>query len=125
MKYSVDWLQHSKICIQISSKAMLKTDVAIVFTKCDIPGLDEIIGKKAVANCMRNKKVSQEEATNMVCEAFLRKYGEDNFANNIKSKFNSVQYFTCSSLGYNQNESQYIPDGVKAPILWIYKKIFG
>ena len=104
---------------------MLKTDVAIVFTKCDIPGLDEIIGKKAVANCMRNKKVSQEEATNMVCEAFLRKYGEDNFANNIKSKFNSVQYFTCSSLGYNQNESQYIPDGVKAPILWIYKKIFG
>ena len=31
----------------ISSKAMLKTDVAIVFTKCDIPGLDEIIGKKA------------------------------------------------------------------------------
>ena len=109
----------------ISSKAMLKTDVAIVFTKCDIPGLDEIIGKKAVANCMRNKKVSQEEATNMVCEAFLRKYGEDNFANNIKSKFNSVQYFTCSSLGYNQNESQYIPDGVEAPILWIYKKIFG
>lgn len=109
----------------ISSKVLLKTDVAVVFTKCDIPGLNEIIGSKAVTECMRNNKVSENQATNMVCEKFLSKYGEDNFVNSVKSKFNSVQYFTCSSFGYNQNESQYVPDGVEAPILWIYKKIFG
>ena len=109
----------------ISAKTMLKTDVAIVFTKCDIPGLDEIIGNTAVARCMRSKNVSQLEASNIVCEAFLRKYGEDNFANSIKSKFHSVQFFTCSALGYDRNSAQYTPDGVEEPIYWIYNKIFG
>ena len=108
----------------ISSKVMLKTDVAIVFTKCDLPGLDEQIGRKAVNTYIRNHYATREAASNILCEAFLRKYEEDNFVNNVKSKFKSVQYFTCSSLG-DVNSSYFNPDGVEEPIMWLMKKILN
>ncbi len=106
----------------ISAGAMLKTGVAIVFTKCDLPGLDGMIGRGAVDAYVRTHTATRDAACNILCEAFLRKYGEDNFVNNMKSKFQSVQYFTCSSLG-DVNSKSFNPDGVEAPILWLMKKI--
>lgn len=106
----------------ISSKVMLKTDVAIVFTKCDLPGLDEQIGRKAVNTYIRNHYATREAASNILCEAFLRKYEEDNFVNNVKSKFKSVQYFACSSLG-DINSSLFVAKGVEEPIMWIINKV--
>lgn len=107
------------------TKKLFKTNVAVVFTKCDIPGLDEKIGRRAIDARVRTKHITREQATNQLCEEFLCKYGEANFVNSIKSKFRTVQYFTCSALGYNKNLGQYIPDGVDAPVVWIYKKLFG
>lgn len=104
-----------------SSVDMLKTDVAIVFTKCDLPGLDEQIGTKAVHDYMQIHHTTKEEASNSLCEAFLRKYQEDNFVNNVKSKFKTVQYFTCSSLG-DRSSGIFCPEGVEEPVLWIIKK---
>lgn len=108
----------------ISSKVMLKTDVAIVFTKCDLPGLDDQIGRRAVNMYTRNHYATREAASNILCEAFLRKYEEDNFVNNVKSKFKSVQYFTCSSLG-GINNSSFNAEGVDEPIMWLMKKIIS
>ena len=108
----------------ISSKVMLKTDVAIVFTKCDLPSLDEQIGRKAVNSYIRNHYATREAASNILCESFLRKYEEDNFVNNVKSKFKSVQYFTCSSLG-DINGTSFNPEGVEEPIMWLMKKILN
>ena len=108
----------------ISSKVMLKTDVAIVFTKCDLPGLDDQIGRKAVNAYIRNHYATREAASNILCESFLRKYEEDNFVNNVKSKFKSVQYFTCSSLG-DVNGTSFNPEGVEEPIMWLMKKILN
>ena len=107
-----------------SSKAMLRTNVAVVFTKCDIPGLSDRIGATAVARYRADHKVSRNAAVNTLCEDFLRQYGEDNFVNNLRSKFKSVQYFTCSALGRNRSGSTFTPEGVEEPILWLYKKIF-
>jgi len=106
----------------LSSKSMLKADVAIVFTKCDLPGLDEQIGRKAVNLYIRNHYATKEAASNILCESFLRKYEEDNFVNNIKSKFRSIQYFTCSSLG-DINGASFKPEGVEEPVMWLMKKI--
>ena len=106
----------------LSYKEMLKIDLAIVFTKCDLPGLDDIIGRKAVNTYIRNHHVTKEKASNILCEAFLRKYEEDNFVNNIKSKFKSAQYFTCSSLG-NINATSFNPEGVEEPVMWLINKI--
>ena len=106
----------------ISSRTLLKTDVAVVFTKCDIPGLDETIGEKAVDKYIRNNYATREEASNILCEAFLHKYEEDNFVNNMKSKFKSVQYFTCSSLE-SLSKGTYAPQNVEKPIMWLINKI--
>ena len=105
-----------------SSKTKFKTRVAIVFTKCDIPGLDEQIGEKAVDLYVGDHNVSREQASNILCEDFLQRYDESNFVNIIKSKFNTVQYFTCSSLG-NQDGKKFKSTGVEAPIIWLLKNI--
>ncbi len=109
----------------ISSKAMLKTDVAIVFSKCDLPGLDRMIGPSAVSAYMRDHAVTKEAASNILCEAFLRKYAEDNFVNNVRSKFRSVQYFACTSLGDISRGGPFAPEGVEEPILWLVEKIMN
>lgn len=108
----------------ISTKKMLKTDVAIVFTKCDLPGLDEQIGRKAVDLYIRDHYATREAASNILCESFLRKHEESNFVNTIKSKFRSVQYFTCTSLGDIDGNS-YKPEGVEEPIMWLIKRILN
>ncbi len=107
----------------ISSKTMLSTDVAVVFTKTDLPGLSDQIGKKAVNAYVRNHTATRDAASNILCEAFLRKYSEDNFVNNIRSKFKSVQYFACTSLG-DSGDRNFKPEGVEEPVLWIMNKIF-
>lgn len=111
----------SRLVNALGNRVTLKTDVAIVFTKCDLPGLEEEIGQKAVNEYVQNHRVTKEEASNIVCEAFLRKYQEDNFVNNAKSKFKSIQYFTCSSLG-DINNTSVQPERVEEPILWLLKK---
>ncbi len=109
----------------ISSNSMLKTDVAIVFTKCDLPGLDAQIGRSAVDAYIRSHTATRDAATNILCENFLRKYSEDNFLNNVKTKFKSVQYFTCSALGDVPQGKGFTSKGVDAPIMWLMKKIMS
>lgn len=107
----------------LTSRNMIKTDVAVVFSKCDIPGLDEKIGESAVKHCMqKNNITSKYEAQNRVCEQFLTEYSEGNFLNSLKSKFKSIQFFTCSALGHVANGMEFAPDGVEKPALWLIYK---
>ena len=107
----------------IGSKDMLKTDVAVVFSKCDIPGLLDKIGDKAVAKHMQdNPQVARYDAQNAVCEAFLRDYEEINFLNSLKSKFKTIQFFCSSSLGHNMDGTPFEAHGVEDPVLWLIDK---
>ncbi len=106
----------------VSAKEHFAQDVAVVFTKCDIPGLSEEIGTPAVAKYMRYNGVSRFEAQNQVCRAFLEKHGESNFINTIYSKFKSVQFFTASSLGHVADGTAFSPNGVEEPVLWLIDK---
>lgn len=96
----------------------VKNDVAIVFTKCDIPGLDAEIGKSAAAYYASHNGVTQEQAQNKLCEDFLVKYGEANFVQTINSRFKNVRYFTCTSLG-GVNRTKFAPEDVDKPVLWL------
>ena len=108
----------------ISSKDMLKTDVAVAFSKGDIPGLDEKIGEKAVAEFMReNPEINKLDAQNAICERFLMEYDEGNFLNSLKSKFRTIQFFTSSSLGHNMDGTPFRAQGVEDPVLWLIDKI--
>ncbi|MBO4868619.1 MAG: hypothetical protein J5585_02780 [Clostridia bacterium] len=108
----------------ISSKDMLRTDVAVVFTKCDIPGIENIIGENAVnAYIAANPGCSRYAAQNAVCEKFLRDYNEVNFMNSLKSKFKTLQFFVCSALGHNADGSPFYSFGVDKPVLWLIDRI--
>lgn len=105
------------------SKNMLKKDIAIVFTKGDIPGLADKIGTPAVAKYMsEHENVSRFEAQNAVCEAFLMEYEEVNFLNTMKSKFRTIQFFCSSALGHNENGTKFKPENVEEPLLWLADK---
>lgn len=107
----------------IDSHSKIKTDVAVVFTKCDIPGLDEKIGKAAVMRHMsQTGEKSFYDAQNAVCERFLTEYEEDNLLSELKSKFKSVQFFATSALGHPENGEAFTPDGVEEPVLWLIDK---
>lgn len=108
----------------LNSKNMIKTDVVVVFTKCDIPTLEEKIGITAVRKYMQEHFISSKfDAQNRICEDFLNYYEEGNFINELKSKFRSIQFFTCSALGHVQNGTKFSPAGVEDPVLWLIDKV--
>lgn len=104
---------------RISAKDELKTSVAVVFTKCDIPQLDEKLGGKAVSRRMNQDKISAFEAQNRVCEEFLNEYGETNFVNSMRSRFKTVQFFCTSALGHDADGTAFAPKNVDVPVLWL------
>jgi len=106
----------------IDAKAMFNTDVAVVFTKADIPGLDEKIGQSAVLKKSpgHNTKV-RYETQNKLCEQFLREYNENNFLISLKSRFKSIQFFTCSALGHVMNGKPFVASNIEEPFFWLVR----
>lgn len=100
---------------------VIKT-AAIVFTKMDIPGLEEKIGPSAVRSYMASHKMDEAKATNALCENFLKQYGETNFLNIIKQRFPNYRFFTCSPLGHNADGTEFEPVRVEDSLLWILSK---
>lgn len=106
------------------TKGKIKPVVSVVFTKCDIPGLEEAIGATAVKNYMAaNPEVDRLTAMNAVCERFLTQYGETNFIQQVKQRFSAVQFFTCSALGHNEDGTDFQPVAVEESVLWIVDKV--
>lgn len=107
----------------LSAKGRIDENLAIVFTKCDMPLISDKIGETAVADlAASNEKMTKMQARNTLCEQFLAEYDETGFINTVKSKFNHVQYFTCSALGHNVDGTKFVPTGVADPILWLIDK---
>jgi GTPase SAR1 family protein len=106
----------------IKPNVLLKSNVAVVFTKMDIPGLDTLIGENAVLKQAINTDIKTIYKTqNDLCEQFLRKYNEDNFVK-IISQFKNIQYFTCSSLGHVENGQPFKASNVEEPFFWLLRK---
>lgn len=109
--------------IKNNTKSKLKPVCAVVLTKCDIPGIDQLVGEEAVKRYMASHpKEDRLSAKNAVCEAFLKRYGEANFLTMMKQRFTNYQFFTCTSLGHNADGSKFVPADVEDGILWILDK---
>lgn len=109
----------------LSAKDVLKRSLAVVINKCDIPGLEEKVGDSAVQAYMTQNPDcrSENDAKNRVCEDFLQQYGAGNFVRTAAGKFRSVQYFTCSALGHNEEGVAFQSTNVLAPFLWILSTV--
>lgn len=106
-----------------NSKQSLGMYVAIVFTKLDIPGLDEEIGDVAINQyIVAHPNTSVLDANNAVCEDFLRRYNETSFLNIIKTRFKEVQFFSTTALGHNPSGQKFTPKNVAEPLLWVIDK---
>jgi len=109
--------------LNLSRKDVFTIDLAVVFTKGDIPGLDKHIGNIGIRDYIhKHPKVGYYDAQNIVCEEFLKKYGETNFLNSLHSKFKSVQFFTVSALGKNADGKKFAPQSPELPVLWLLNK---
>ena len=80
--------------------------------------------EKAVADYVKaHPNTNPCDASNTLCEAFLREYGENSFLNTVKGKFKDVQFFGCSALGHNTAGQEFKPVNAEKPILWIIDKM--
>ena len=107
----------------LSSKQRITQKLAVVFVKGDLPLIDEKIGETAVKNQLAaDVKTTRFEVQNKLCEQFLLENDQADFINTVKSRFDNVQYFTCSALGHVVDGSAFTPEGVADPILWLIDK---
>jgi len=107
----------------LNDQTMKKTVVAAVFTKLDLPGLSNLIGRDAVLkHSPGSDDKARYETQNMLCENFLKKYHEENFLKLLK-RFKTVQYFTCSALGHTENGQLFNPQNVEEPFFWLLKQM--
>jgi hypothetical protein len=107
----------------IKANDLLNSDVAVIFAKVDIPGLDEKIGESAVLKKAPSLDLKVRYSTqNELCEKFLREYNEESFLINLKSRFKSIQFFTCSALGHIENGKPFESSKVEEPFFWLMKK---
>lgn len=109
---------------RLKQKGTVKTHVAVVLNKCDMANLEGILGEPAVAayRSAHPECSSQLEAQNAICQAFLIRYGAANFVNTMRTKFKSVQYFSCSALGHAPNGAPFTQTRIADPILWLLNK---
>ncbi len=107
----------------ISSADRIPADIAVVFTKCDFPGVEKKIGRTAVdAYRAAHKKASRLDAQNAVCRAFLSEYEETNLVNTLDTKFRTVQFFSVSSLGHVPSKDPFTTEDVEEPLLWMIEQ---
>ena len=102
----------------LSSKEKINKDCAVVFTKLDLPGLDEVIGDKANEEYRQANNCSFLKAQNAITEDFLRSYGEDNFLNTLKAKFRNIQFFACTALADDGTGKLYSKNAARA-LAWV------
>ncbi len=109
--------------IQNKLKSKVKPACSVVFTKCDVPGLEDVIGETAInAYLSAHPSANRLTALNAICENFLQQYGESNFLHMLKQRCSSYQFFTCSALGHNVDGNRFTPSRVEDGILWILDK---
>jgi GTPase SAR1 family protein len=104
---------------------ILQRNLAVVINKCDVPGLEEMIGDTAAQKYLSQHPECDNfnDARNKVCQEFLERYESGNFVRTANSKFKQVQYFTCSALGHNREGVPFESKNVEAPLLWILNKV--
>lgn len=108
-----------RVVRRLGRRELIKTKLAIVFTKCDLPGLDEMIGSRAVKKYIKsNPGTSKVKAMNALGDSFLSEYAVD-IRQALISEFKTVRYFSSSVYITKNGRRAYCARGCAKPVLWL------
>ena len=96
--------------------------LSVVITKADIREVKREIGPAKIAATMRNNPglyADYSQARDALSRLFLINNGMSATVDNLEASFSNIHYFPVSSMGHEQNGSEYEPWGVTEPIDWI------
>lgn len=107
----------------LSDQRMLSVPLAVVIGKVDAAGLDGEIGDGAVRQRMASDPGAfpdYYDTQDYLCRKFLRDNGQESFLNNVGLKFRENRFFACSAIGHASGHGEYRPQGVLAPMQWLF-----
>lgn len=96
--------------------------ISVIITKADIREVKREIGPAKIAAVMRTNQdmfANYDQARDALCRQFLIDIGMSATVDNLELSFSNLHYFPVSSMGHNQDGSEYEPWGVTEPIEWI------
>ncbi len=109
----------------LSDSKMSKVPLAVVIGKTDSADLSAEIGDRAVKTAMIRKPnvfTDYYDTLDYLCRKFLRENGLESFVNSITLKFKDTRFFSCSAIGHTRDKGRYVPQGVMAPMQWLFGK---
>ncbi len=109
----------------LSDKKMSSVPLAVVIGKIDSAGLATEVGDSAVRVLMAarpDKFTDYYDTQDYLCRKFLRENGMESFLNNVDLKFKDNRFFSCTAIGHTRDQGQYHPQGVLAPMQWLFGK---
>lgn len=107
----------------LSDNKMSTVPLAVVISKIDSAGLEQDIGARAVQKLMASdpgRFTDFYDTQDYLCRAFLRENGMESFLNNITIQFKNNRFFACSAIGHTRDRGRYRPEGVLAPMEWLF-----
>lgn len=109
----------------LSAEKMSSVPLAVVINKIDSAGLSAHIGDRAVRYMMSHEPErfsDYYDTQDYLCREFLRITGMEAFLNSIDLKFRNNRFFSCSAIGHSRDQGAYNPEGVLAPMQWLFGK---
>lgn len=109
----------------LSDKKMSAVPLAVVIGKIDCANLAEEIGYpaiKAKMNAEPERFTDYYDTQDYLCRNFLKENGMESFLNNVDLKFKDNRFFSCSAIGHSRDLGEYNPQGVIAPMQWLFGK---
>jgi len=102
--------------------------IAVVVTKTDALGLEQVIGADAARELLGKDPhyTSEEDAIDSLVRQFLENYRLGNLVRNLDAHFSHVRYFSCSSLGrlpVPGMTERFQPLRTLEPFLWLLTQI--
>jgi len=110
----------------LSKTAKIIKPLAVVISKVDAFGLEQIVGEDAVEKMFAGTlSKKRSDIRNEIIRRQLIEWGEESLVHQIDTRFDNVRYYTCSALGRMPDSSgaHYIPHHVIEPILWICNSV--
>jgi len=111
----------------LSKTGKIKKPLAVVITKIDAFGLEEILGEHAVNKEFKKSSnyLNRTELRNKLIRDKLSAWGEEALLHLLDTRFNNVSFFSCSALGRipDSSENDFIPHNVFEPLSWLFNFI--